>query len=41
MITCPRGLRPSGKIGGASTMLKQKTAFLFGIVFGLHYLCKL
>ena len=27
------------KIGCASTMLKQKKDFLFGIVFGLLYLC--
>ena len=31
----------SCKIGGGSTMLKQKNRFLFGIVFTLHYLCQL
>ena len=29
------------KIGCGSTMPKQKNCFLFGIVFTLHYLCKL
>jgi hypothetical protein len=31
----PAVLRTSGKLGGASTMLKKKSVFL-GIVFGLH-----
>ena len=31
----------AAKIGGGSTMLKQKNRFLFGIVFTLHYLCQL
>ena len=34
MRRCPNGWR---RVLCASTMLNQKNAFLFGIVFGLHF----